>query len=75
MCGHKTFVVYLCVSECVYADMLSTGWQLVLSQSAGGSTIFRKPYARKSCAYSLQCYTITSNCHTSLNTALVTLSE
>ena len=50
MCGHQTLVVYLCVSECVYADMLSTGWQLVLSQSAGGSTIFRKPYARMSCA-------------------------
>ena len=64
MCGHQTFVVYLCVSECicVSADILSTGWQLVLSQSAGGSTIFRKP-------------TITSNGHTSLNTALVTLSE
>ena len=32
MCGHQTLVVYLCVSECVSADMLSTGWQLVLSQ-------------------------------------------
>ena len=33
MCGHQTLVVYLCVSECicVSADMLSTGWQLVLS--------------------------------------------
>ena len=37
MCGHQTLVVYLCVSECicVSADMLSTGWHLVLSQSAG----------------------------------------
>ena len=51
MCGHQTLVVYLCVSECicVSADMLSTGWQLVISQSAGGSTIFRKPYARTVC--------------------------
>ena len=51
MCGHQTLVVYLCVSECicVTADMLSTGWQLVLSQSAGGSTIFRKPYANTVC--------------------------
>ena len=50
MCGHQTLVVYLCVSECicVSADMLSTGWQLVLSQSAGGSPIFRKP-ARTFC--------------------------
>ena len=51
MCGHQTLVVYLRVSECicVSAYMLSTGWQLVLSQSAGGSTIFRKPYARTVC--------------------------
>ena len=51
MCGHQTLVVYLCVRECicVSADMLSTGWQLVSSQSAGGSTIFRKPYARTVC--------------------------
>ena len=45
MCGHQTLVVYLCVSECicVSAVMLSTGWHLVLSQSADGSTIIRKP--------------------------------
>ena len=43
--------LFVCVCECicVSADMLSTGWQLVLSQSAGGSTIFRKPYARTVC--------------------------
>ena len=73
MCGHQTLVVYLCVSECicVSAYMLSTGWQLVLSQSAGR---WQHYLPKTICAYSLQCYT-TSNGHTSLNTALVMLSE
>ena len=38
--------LFVCECICVSAEMLSTGWQLVLSKSAGGSTIFRKPYAR-----------------------------
>ena len=70
MCGHQTLVVYLCVSECIRGHV--SHWLAVSFKSIGR----RQHYLPKTiCAYSLQCYTITSNGYTSLNTALVTLSE
>ena len=55
MCGHQTFVVYLCVSKCicVSADMLSTGWQLVFKSIGRGQHYLPKTI----CANSLQCLT------------------